>query len=339
MTKGATFAMPMTSNIDRKTFGGILKDARENAGYDVDTLARRLHIRSDIVRAIEAADFREMPASGYAKNMIRSYARTVGLNQNEISELYLRELRQFERGRNIDERHDMHEVNSTITGGEGRRGGYRSSSRIRQERAARENKTPKRSYSSRGSRRQTTTKSMSSTFSLGGLPRPSVPSVSVDKNSLIKIGVVAVIVILVIVICMMLFGGSKQQTEEVPTMPISGLTDTSNQSNGDNQNSQVTKTKATFQFSVESGNKSYCTVTRNGASELSEVVEGPATKTYEVTGTIVFATANPTPVTAKLDNQEVQLTVDSTTGYYTYSYDFVANNQTSTTTNSTNSQN
>ena len=174
---------------------------------------------------------------------------------------------------------------------------------------------------------QTTTKSMSSSFTLGSLPKPSVPSV--DKGGLVKIGIVAVIVILIIVIAILLFGRSGQKSEEVPTMPISGLTDTSNQATTDSQTQNATtKTKATFQFSVESGSRSYCTVTLDGVSQFADVAEGPTSKTYEVTGVLVFSTANPDPVTVKLDNNVVELTVDSTSGYYTYTYDFAAENAT-----------
>ncbi len=323
--------MPTMNNIDNESFGSKLREARQNAGYDIDTLARRLHIRSDIIAAIESSNFKDMPATGYSKNMIRSYARCVGLNQNEIADQYLREAKQFERSRDIGKRAEIREINSSLRSKDRQRSSARNASFGTTSRTGEEKREQRRYRSNRtaATPSQMTTKSMSSTFTLGNLPKPSVPSV--DPNSIVKIAVVAIIVVLVIVIAIMLFGGNKQQAEEVPTMPISGLTDTSNQASSESQESKTVKTKATFQFSVESGSKSYCTVTLDGVSKFAEVATGPTTKTYEVTGVIVFATANPDPVTAKLDNKEVELSVDSSTGYYTYTYDFAAENAKTTT--------
>lgn len=72
-----------------KSYGDYLREAREQKGIDLVTMARALHIRPDIVGAIEAADFKKMPAHGYTKNMVRAYAQKVGLNERELCEMYL----------------------------------------------------------------------------------------------------------------------------------------------------------------------------------------------------------------------------------------------------------
>ena len=73
------------------TSGKVLREARERKGYELDTVARRLRIRPDILRAIEAGDFSAMPPRGYTRNMVNAYARLLGLNPTEIVNMYLDE--------------------------------------------------------------------------------------------------------------------------------------------------------------------------------------------------------------------------------------------------------
>lgn len=73
------------------TSGKVLREARERKGYDLSTVARRLRIRPDILRAIEAGDFNSMPPRGYTRNMVNAYARLLGLNPTEIVNMYLDE--------------------------------------------------------------------------------------------------------------------------------------------------------------------------------------------------------------------------------------------------------
>ena len=72
-------------------FGSQLRRARTRKGLDVNTVARRLRIRPDIIQAIEESDFDRMPPRGYARNMINSYAQLLGLNASEITRQYLDE--------------------------------------------------------------------------------------------------------------------------------------------------------------------------------------------------------------------------------------------------------
>ena len=71
------------------TSGKVLRETRERKGYELDTVARRLRIRPDILRAIEAGDFDAMPPRGYTRNMVNAYARLLGLNPTEIVNMYL----------------------------------------------------------------------------------------------------------------------------------------------------------------------------------------------------------------------------------------------------------
>ena len=71
------------------TCGSVLRFAREKKGYGLETVARRLRIRPDILEAIENNDFSSMPPRGYTRNMINAYARFLGLNPTEIVNMYL----------------------------------------------------------------------------------------------------------------------------------------------------------------------------------------------------------------------------------------------------------
>ena len=71
--------------------GKVLRETRERKGYDLTTVARRLRIRPDILKAIEAGDFSAMPPRGYTRNMVNAYARLLGLNPTEIVNMYLDE--------------------------------------------------------------------------------------------------------------------------------------------------------------------------------------------------------------------------------------------------------
>ena len=55
------------------SFGTVLREARERKGYDVQSAARRLRIRPDILRALENNDFSRLPARGYTRNMVNAY--------------------------------------------------------------------------------------------------------------------------------------------------------------------------------------------------------------------------------------------------------------------------
>lgn len=72
-----------------ENFGSILKQTREKHGINLDDVARELHVRQDILIAIENSDFAKIPPQGYSKNMVRSYSRLLGLNVNKITNMFL----------------------------------------------------------------------------------------------------------------------------------------------------------------------------------------------------------------------------------------------------------
>ena len=57
-----------------------------------------LRMRESVLEAFEAGDFDHLPALGYAQGMVSSYARYLGLDSREISELYEREHAEYVAG-------------------------------------------------------------------------------------------------------------------------------------------------------------------------------------------------------------------------------------------------
>lgn len=81
-----------------RSYSDIIRHERERRGIDLSEMSRRLHIRPDILNSIEKGDFDHMPARGYSKNMIRAYARALGLDERQISDMYLKEVQGHELG-------------------------------------------------------------------------------------------------------------------------------------------------------------------------------------------------------------------------------------------------
>ena len=237
---------------NNESFATQLKEARIRSGFDIETLARRLHIRPDILESIEAADFDKMPASGFTRNMVRAYARTVGLNQNDICDLYLNELNAFlgvgdvnkdeglsSRNLRRSESRQSRNINNNRHDSENRR---RVSSRrsfldlvnIENQNNMDVDLTPRNAHIEHEARRRrsqpTTVKKSSRVIS--SIPHPNL---KVDPKSLDLKKIIIAIIGIIIAIALALFifnafNSNKQKTDDVPAMPISGLTDTTSSS-------------------------------------------------------------------------------------------------------------
>ena len=283
------------------TFGAVLREARERRGMDVQSVARQMRVRADIIRAIENNDFTRMPPRGYAKNMVATYARIVGVNQTTITRMYLEAANAYETGK-------MKNDSSRVPN-------------MRSQRSSRGVHTSRRPLSP-GSPQYT---------NLYAAPqnviqqRPKLPL-------LIGIGIIAVIVI---IICVFVFGGKESKpAQETPTVPITGLSDTSNKqaqsdtdstSNSDSQTQQasVAPTKATFTYKVASGSSAYIEIYEGDSSSASvaETVTGPAEKSFDVTTKLRFISDASSAVEVTVDGEKVDLTENSN-GMYDYTVDF-----------------
>lgn len=95
---------------DEQTFatqapiGGVgprLKAAREAGGYSLEQMAGLTKIPSRMLVLIEAGDFAALPARTYATGFTRTYARVLGLNENEYVDAVRDELGMH---RNVEQR-------------------------------------------------------------------------------------------------------------------------------------------------------------------------------------------------------------------------------------------
>jgi cytoskeleton protein RodZ len=62
------------------TIGKRLAKAREDAGRDLRDVASELHLRVEVIEALEAGDEERLPAAAFIRGYVRSYARYVGLD-------------------------------------------------------------------------------------------------------------------------------------------------------------------------------------------------------------------------------------------------------------------
>lgn len=371
-----------------RSYGSILRSERERGGYDLTSMSRRLHIRPDILQAIENSDFDRMPARGYSKNMVRAYARALKLDEQAITGMFL------------DEMH-MHEVGSPRRSS-GSRGSYgagqggarrqpaRQRSRMDDSYEGRERERPRRAMQTRAGRdlvdpnptgrhrpvradegdrsapggrtrgsrdrrqeggiggrmamglgavvgslsqggRRQDAKVPRSFNTIGSTPPYARANAGTQPGSGLAamnlpmiLAVVAAVVVLLIVV-VVISNGSKQASEDVPSIPISGLTDTSSPEDAP----EATKVEsapefAEFKYYLGSGDEAWIEVYEDGSDtpSIAEVVEGPAEETYEVRDTLTIKTGNPSAVKLELDGEEVEFEKASGSNVYSYTVDF-----------------
>jgi len=66
--------------------GQRLRAAREAAGRTVDEIAHELHLDRTVIIALESDDFEILGAAVFIKGYLRSYARLLGLPENDIAD-------------------------------------------------------------------------------------------------------------------------------------------------------------------------------------------------------------------------------------------------------------
>ncbi len=71
--------------------GAMLKEMRLQKGLKIAEISKQLCIRKHYIEAIEESDYKEIPAFPYGIGFIRSYANFLGLNGENIVELYKEE--------------------------------------------------------------------------------------------------------------------------------------------------------------------------------------------------------------------------------------------------------
>lgn len=254
------------------SFGTVLREARERKGYDVQSAARRLRIRPDILRALENNDFSRLPARGYTRNMVNAYAKLVGLNPADITRMYLDDAYAYQVGRTRGESDSPAHVSGrrSVSRGDGRhdgRGqGSQRSSRYGDERSGdgrrsqrtqrgqrqgtqrmpRREQQPPREYreslASRAARAEN--ESRRSNHFGGAVTTQFTNFYSGSQNNagrgmqtrLPYVAVIVIILLLLVIIVALAFGNrGAGSTQDVAKVPITGVTDTSADGTGVSQ--------------------------------------------------------------------------------------------------------
>lgn len=260
------------------SFGTILREARERKGYDVQSAARRLRIRPDILRAIENNDFSRLPARGYTRNMVNAYARLVGLNPSDITRMYLDEAYAYQVGRTRGEsespahvsgrrsvsHHEARQASARQREGqrasrEGREAGSTrrmdrtQSTTTRRQRPGANNHEYREPLASRAARAESESRrgarvggAVTTQFTNFYSGSPNMGR-SGNQTRLPYVIVAAVILVLLVVIIALLFGNKgASTTQDVAKVPITGVTDTSADGSGtsDAQSSEPAQTQS-----------------------------------------------------------------------------------------------
>ena len=253
------------------SFGTVLREARERKGYDVQSAARRLRIRPDILRALENNDFSRLPARGYTRNMVNAYAKLVGLNPADITRMYLDDAYAYQVGRTRGESDSPAHVSGrrSVSRGDGRHDGHgqgsQRSSRYDNERTdgrrsqrtqrgqrqgtqrmSRREQQPQREYreslASRAARAEN--ESRRSNHFGGAVTTQFTNFYSGSQNNVGRgmqarlpyVAVIVIILLLLVIIVALAFGNrGAASTQEVAKVPITGVTDTSADGSGVSQ--------------------------------------------------------------------------------------------------------
>ena len=72
-----------------ETLGGWFQQARERQGFSLEQIASKTRIPQRHLQALEEEDFASLPAKVFTKGFVRSYARALGLDEDEALQLFL----------------------------------------------------------------------------------------------------------------------------------------------------------------------------------------------------------------------------------------------------------
>ncbi|HSL03658.1 MAG TPA: RodZ domain-containing protein [Nitrospiraceae bacterium] len=66
-----------------ESIGEFFKQVREAKGLTIDEVASKTRIRTDFVKALEEGNFAKLPDQVFARGFVRSYARSLGLDEDD----------------------------------------------------------------------------------------------------------------------------------------------------------------------------------------------------------------------------------------------------------------
>lgn len=69
--------------MENESVGSFFKQVRETKGLTVDEVASKTRIHPDFLKALEEGNFAKLPEQVFAKGFVRSYARSLGLDEED----------------------------------------------------------------------------------------------------------------------------------------------------------------------------------------------------------------------------------------------------------------
>ncbi|MFQ5992214.1 MAG: helix-turn-helix domain-containing protein, partial [Nitrospiraceae bacterium] len=69
--------------IKRESLGDFFKQVRETKGLTLEEVALKTRIQPDYLRALEDENFAKLPDQVFAKGFVRTYARSLGLDEDD----------------------------------------------------------------------------------------------------------------------------------------------------------------------------------------------------------------------------------------------------------------
>ncbi|MGI6105018.1 MAG: helix-turn-helix domain-containing protein [Raoultibacter sp.] len=326
------------------SFGTILRNERERKGYDLESVARRLRIRPDILQALESSDFSRMPPRGYARNMVNAYAHFLGLNSTEITSMYLEEVYADQvrraRAKAPGTGFDMSEANRSRRSEGSRKSSTRENPDATVNSQGRVTMTHRNTHGYDGGtyernygRLNTESRTRPARASALGTQYTNLYSDSRNNGSirsklpLLLAG--AAILVLLIILLVFLFAPKAESSDDIQKVPVTGVDDTTQNSGGLESEDTVTPiavapTRAVVEYSVANGQSAYIEVYVDDAVDVADTISGPSKGSYEVVGTLRFVTTNPEAVSVTQDGTKLELADSSGSGVYSVTIDFPA---------------
>lgn len=78
-----------------ESVGEFFRQVRETKGLTVDEVASKTRIRTDFVQALEDGNFAKLPDQVFAKGFVRSYARSLGLDEEDAIHRFIQSAGSF----------------------------------------------------------------------------------------------------------------------------------------------------------------------------------------------------------------------------------------------------
>ena len=88
-----------------ETLGEFFQRARERQSLSLDQIAAQTRIQERHLQALEEEDFASLPAKVFTKGFVRSYARSLGLDEDEAIQLFLTSSNSFYEQTQQEEQH------------------------------------------------------------------------------------------------------------------------------------------------------------------------------------------------------------------------------------------